>query len=95
MKKLIVYEIRAWNESEMVKAAVTSFSEAKAIEDKWVKAGFCNPYIEKIVAPNMKIFHEIIEYNNRNYIDDMYFEQKAINDDMNWDEGDGWNNTIY
>jgi len=25
----------------------------------------------------------------------MYFEQKAINDDMNWDEGDGWNNTVY
>ena len=53
------------------------------------------PSIEKMVAPNMRIFHEIIEYNNRDYIDDMYFEQKAINDDMNWDEGDGWNNTVY
>ena len=94
MKK-IVYVVRAWNENQMVKTAVTSFSEAKAIEDKWGKVGFRDPSIEKIVAPNMKIFHEIIEYNNRDYIDDMYFEQKAINDDMNWDEGDGWNNTVY
>ena len=94
MKK-IVYVIRALNENQMVKTAVTSFSEAAAIGVKWEKAGFYMPSIEKIVAPNMRIFHEIIEYNNRDYIDDMYFEQKAINDDMNWDEGDGWNNTVY
>jgi len=94
MKK-IVYVIRALNENQMVKTAVISSSEAKEIKNKWIKAGFYEPSIEKIVAPSMRIFHEIIEYNNRDYIDDMYFEQKAINDDMNWDEGDGWNNTVY
>ena len=91
-------KIRVYIVSDGVdKQAFLDIDEAQVflqkLENKKI-LGRYRPEIETRVCRNRRQVDSIFEYYSRTYFDDMYYEQKGINDDMNPDEGDGWNNSV-